>query len=109
MGPPSDGAPILFFAMTRMGFAGFYRVMIALVTVPARKVRVMGGGYGVLRLEISLCFSVMLRGFFVMVRRIVRWRAAGCAQDMIPPEIIHSCGSLLDDRKYVSACAPFFP
>jgi len=85
MGPPSDGAPILFFAMTRMGFAGFYRVMIALVTVPARKVRVMGGGYGVLRLEISLCFSVMLRGFFVMVRRIVMMASSRMCTGHDPP------------------------
>jgi hypothetical protein len=100
------GAPKLFLVVTRMGLAGFHGVMIALVTVSARKMGVMGGGDGVLRFEIPLCFTVMLRGFFVMVRRVMMMASSRMCTGHDPPEIFHRCRSLLDAGK---TRAPFLP
>jgi len=60
-----------------MGFAGFGRVKIALMTVTARQMRVVRGSDRVFRREKPFCFAVMTRGFFVMVRGVVMMARSG--------------------------------
>jgi hypothetical protein len=57
--------------MAHVGFTGFRGVMIGLMAVSGGEERVLGGGDGVLCLEMSFRFPVMLRGFLLMVRGIV--------------------------------------
>ena len=61
----------LFLVITSMGFAYFGSVVVTLVTMPTREMRVMSGSNRVFCCEMPLCFSVMARSFFVMVRGVV--------------------------------------
>lgn len=54
-----------------VGFACFGCVIVALMTVPAREMRVVSGFNRVFCCEMPFCFPVMTRGFFVVVRGVV--------------------------------------